>query len=94
MQNINGRELPDIGYHIHKTHWRRGYASEAARCCMEYAFDTLGFPAVYSYMTDTNVASYGVAQKNGMKLTETYADESNVKHRVYAITRQEWNDRG
>ncbi|MBE5777239.1 MAG: GNAT family N-acetyltransferase [Clostridiales bacterium] len=93
MQNINGQTLPEIGYHIHKAHWRKGYASEAARCCMAYAFDTLGFPAVYSYMTDSNAASYGVALKNGMKLVETYEDASHVKHRVYAITFQEWKDK-
>ena len=93
MQSINGQTLPEIGYHIHKAHWRKGYASEAARCCMAYAFDTLGFPAVYSYMTDSNAASYGVALKNGMKLVETYEDAAHVKHRVYAITLQEWNDK-
>lgn len=93
MQNINGQVLPEIGYHFHKAHWRKGYASEAARQCMKYAFETLGFPAVYSYMTASNAASYGVALKNGMKFIEEYDDESHVRHRVYAITHQEWKDR-
>jgi len=44
-------------------------------------------------MTDSNAASYGVALKNGMKLVETYEDASHVKHRVYAITFQEWKDK-
>ena len=89
MQNINGQQLPEIGYHLHKKYWRRGYASEAARKCMEYAFEKLDFPAVYSYMTSENAASYGVAVKNGMKLVEEY-DEDGVPHRVYAMTKQEW----
>lgn len=93
MQNINGKTLPEIGYHFHKAHWRRGYASEAARCCTAYAFNELNFPAVYSYMTDSNIASYGVALKNGMKLVENYEDENGVKHRVYAITFQEWKEK-
>lgn len=93
MQNINGKLLPEIGYHIRKEHWRKGYASEAARECMAYAFETLNFPAVYSYMTATNAASYGVALKNGMKLIEEYDDADHVRHYVYAITRQEWKSR-
>ena len=90
MQNIHGQMLPEIGYHIHKAYHRRGYASEAARKCMEYAFDTLRFPAVYSYMKYTNAASYGVALKNGMRFIEEYDDPANERTRVYAITRDEW----
>ena len=89
MQNIHGQQLPEIGYHIHKAHWRRGYASEAARKCMEYAFETLNFPAVYSYMNAENAASYGVALKNGMKFIEEYEDTHHMT-RVYAITKEEW----
>ncbi len=93
MQNINGQMLPEIGYHIHKAYWRKGYASEAALKCMEYAFDTLHFPAVYSYMTSANAASYGVAVKNGMQLIEEYEDDQHVPHRVYAMTMAEWQRR-
>ena len=93
MQNIHGQQLPEIGYHIHKSHWRKGYASEAARKCMEYAFETLRFPAVYSYMTSTNAASYGVALKNGMQFVEEYEDDGHEMTRVYAMTCAEWEKR-
>ena len=29
LQNIDGEMLPEIGYHIHKKYWRRGFAKEA-----------------------------------------------------------------
>jgi RimJ/RimL family protein N-acetyltransferase len=92
MQNINGKELPEIGYHFNKKFWRRGYASEAARKCMEFAFDTLGFPAIYSYMTASNAASYGVAVKNGMKLVEEFDDPDEGPHKVYAMIKEEWDE--
>lgn len=92
MQNINGQQLPEIGYHINKAYWRRGFASEAARKCMEFAFDTLHFPAVYSYMTSTNAASYGVALKNGMRFIEEYEDPAHEPTRVYALTKEEWEN--
>ena len=92
MQMINGQQLPEIGYHLNKTYWRKGYGSEAARKCMDYAFESLPFPAVYSYMTSSNAASYGVALKNGMKFIEEYDDPDHGPTRVYAITREEWEE--
>ena len=91
MQNINGNLLPEIGYHLNKKYHRQGFASEAAKKCRDFAFETLGFPAVYSYMSDLNQASYGVAQKIGMQLTEKYADDTHELTRVYRITKEEWN---
>lgn len=93
LQNIHGRMLPEIGYHIHKNHQRRGYASEAAEKCMALAFEKWNFPAIYSYMKYTNAASYGVALKNGMKFIEEYDDPINTVTKVYAITREEWQQR-
>ena len=90
MQNIHGNLLPEIGYHIHKNHQRRGYASEAAKACMNFLFETTDYPAVYSYMKYTNAPSYGVALKNGMRFIEEYDDPVNIRTRVYGITREEW----
>lgn len=90
MQNIHGKMLPEIGYHIRKDQQRKGYASEAAAACIRYAFENYAFPAVYSYMKYTNVASYATAMKNGMRFLEQYEDPDNTYTRVYAITREEW----
>lgn len=90
MQPIHGQWLPEIGYHIHKAHQRRGYASEAAAACIRLAFERYGFPKVYSYMKHTNVASYRTAMKNGMTLVEEYADPVNTRIRVYAVDRDTW----
>lgn len=90
MQNIHGTLCPEIGYHIHRDRRRRGYASEAARACMDFAFEHTVFDRVYSYMKYTNEASYGVALKNGMTFIEEYNDPVNTRTRVYAISREDW----
>ena len=90
MQPIHGKIRPEIGYHIHKDHQRRGYASEAAKACMDYVFEHTPFNIAYSYMKYTNAASYGVALKNGMRFIEEYDDPVNVRTRVYAIPRAQW----
>jgi len=93
MQNIHGRWLPEIGYHIRADHQRKGYASEAAAASIRYAFENYGFPAVYSYMKYTNIPSQKTAMKNGMRFIEEYEDSDNTYTRVFAITRTEWEER-
>ena len=90
MQNIDGEQLPEIGYHIHKKHWRKGYGSEAARRVRDWAFENTAFDTLYSYMNDTNVGSYAVAMAAGMTKQKEYGDEAKGKLFVYAITREQW----
>ena len=90
MQNIDGVQLPEIGYHIHKDHWRRGYGSEAARAVRDWAFQNTDFDELYSYMVAANVASYSTAAAAGMTRQKEYLDEHGIAHLVYCITRQEW----
>ena len=90
MQNIHGQMLPEVGYHIRRDQQRKGYASEAAAACIRAGFEQFDFPAIYSYMKYTNVASYSTAMKNGMTFVEEYADPVNTYTRVYRITREEW----
>jgi len=37
-QNVDGIDEIEIGYHVRRDMWGRGYASEAARGCQEYGF--------------------------------------------------------
>lgn len=91
IQNIDGASLPEIGYHIHKQHWRQGYGSEAARAVRDWAFIHTEYDCLYSYMKYTNVGSYSTAASIGMKKTKEYPDEADGILYVYAITRDEWN---
>ena len=90
MQPIDGQQLPEIGYHIHKAHWRRGYAKEAAKAVRDWAFENRNFDTLYSYMHHTNVASYSTAQAVGMQRIKEYTDEKDGILYVYAITRSQW----
>lgn len=90
MQNIHGKINPEIGYHIHKKHWRKGYASEAARKCRDWTFENTPFRVLYSYMKYTNSGSYSVAKVNGMLQVDEFEDDVNTITKVYAITREAW----
>ena len=91
LQNINGNEVFEIGYHINKKFWNNGYASEASQFMRDYFFDNTAYNEVYSYMNSLNLASRKVAIKNGMTFVEEYT-EDGFPHTVYKITREAWEN--
>lgn len=75
MQPWKGSEVLEIGYLFNRLYWHRGYATEAARGCKKFAFETLGAGEVCSIIRDTNLASQNVAVRNGM-----IKADSSTKH--------------
>ncbi|NCB34299.1 MAG: N-acetyltransferase [Erysipelotrichia bacterium] len=63
------QDILEVGYLFAEKYWHHGYATEAARACMDYGFHTLNAKEIYSIIRDTNNASQNVARRNGM--TET-----------------------
>ena len=72
MQPWKESEVLEIGYLFNRLYWHRGYATEAARACKKYAFETLGTSEVCSIIRDTNLASQNVAVRNGMTKTDSW----------------------
>ena len=79
LQEVDGQNEIEVGYHIFPAYWNQGYATEAAKCFIDFAFKTNQAQRVISIIDDKNLASIRVAEKNGMRLikrtTWTY-DES------------------
>ncbi|MEH7385437.1 GNAT family N-acetyltransferase [Bacillus sp. JJ1521] len=67
MQLIEKETVPEIGFHIIKDYWNKGYATEAAIACRDYAFRVLNYPKIFSYTTVKNIPSQKVAEKMGMQ---------------------------
>lgn len=65
-QPWRGGEVLEVGYLLERIYWHQGYAAEAARAFMDYAFHALGADEVSSLIHDTNEASMNVARRNGM----------------------------
>lgn len=90
IQDIDGEMLPEIGYHIHKKYWRKGFAKEASRAVRDWVFLNTQYDTIYSYMKYTNIGSYSTAIENGMQKVKEYPDPKNIISYAYAITREEW----
>lgn len=89
LQNIEGEMLPEIGYHIRANCQRKGYAKEAAKGTLDWAFRNTSYPALYSYCKYTNVPSYRIAESIGMHFEKEYPDEANGITHVSVIHRTE-----
>jgi RimJ/RimL family protein N-acetyltransferase len=63
LQPVEGELVPEIGYHIVRREWGRGYATEAARACRDLILARFGFDRVVSIVAPENLASRRVAEK-------------------------------
>lgn len=91
----NGEEMLEIGYLFRHSHWHQGYATEAARACMEYAFNVLGASEVCSIIRDNNIPSQRMALRNGMRKAEgvmvKHYRGAEMPHWLYLTTREEFS---
>ena len=90
MQDVNGSKVLEIGYLFQKAYWHRGYASEAAIACKQYAFETLNADEVFSIIRDTNIASQNVALRNGMTIADKFIKHYrgiDMPHYLFSVKR-------
>lgn len=90
--NFNEEDVVEIGYILDNGYWHHGYAIEAARACMEYAFEELNLKSVYCSIRPENEASIRVAEKLGMSRCGSHIvlyDEKEMPHLIYKVERKE-----
>jgi ribosomal-protein-alanine N-acetyltransferase len=91
-------ERGEIGYWVGKPFWNRGYATEAARVVLMYAFGTLGLRRVHARSFARNPASGRVLEKIGMRQEGMMRQHVRRWERfedvvLYGILREEWEQR-
>jgi len=59
---------PELAYLLSRAYWSRGLATEAALCCLDFAFRTQGWPEVVAMVRPENALSARVLSKIGMQL--------------------------
>jgi ribosomal-protein-alanine N-acetyltransferase len=57
----------EVGYHLARWAWNKGYATEAARACLAYGFEQVKLPMIVAVVNPLNFASQRVLEKCGMK---------------------------
>jgi len=86
---LPGMEEVELGYELTPELWGRGLATEAARACLRFAFETRGLERVVAGADAPNTASLRVLEKLGMKpvgnVNPTYPEAP-----YYALYREEF----
>lgn len=82
FMGLNG--FYDLGYRIIKKYWGKGYATEASKAAVEYAFHTLKLKELYAMADTRNIASRKILEKVGMKYVETI-DWQGVPHDWFKV---------
>lgn len=76
----------ELGWTFGKKFWGKGYATEGAKRCLQYAFEEMGHEHVISLIDPENVASIRVAERIGETL-EREAEVAGHRLLVYGISR-------
>ncbi|MDH6311003.1 ribosomal-protein-alanine N-acetyltransferase [Dysgonomonas sp. PFB1-18] len=66
-QNDVYRINAEIGYWIGEPYWGRGYATDAVRKCLKFAFEELNLLRVYANIYEYNIGSMKVLEKVGFE---------------------------
>ncbi len=77
----------ELGYTLRKASWGRGYATEAARACVDAAFGPLGLEELHAIADPANAASIRVLRKLGMRAHAT-VDAYGRPHRRFVLRRR------
>ncbi len=89
--SIAGSRRLEVGCILKKAHWGKGYATEGAKACINYAFENLGVGKVYATVRPENTRGVNAVERVGMKPDGEYVkscDGKKMKHLIYSITKE------
>lgn len=87
----------EVGWRLAKQYWGNGYATEAARCALKYAFKNLKLDEVVSFTAVANKRSRAVMERIGMVNSNQNFMHPNIaknhplsEHVLYKISKDMW----
>ena len=81
----------EIGFHIRPSHWRSGFALEAACTVMEYGFTRLRAAALFAGHNPKNDVSRRLLEKLGFRYSHNeYYPTTGLNHPSYLLAAEEY----
>ena len=84
----------EMGWRIAHHYWNKGYATEAAKACLVFGFQKMGWKDIYSFTSVLNTRSENVMKKTGMhkegEFDHPLLENGHrlLKHVVYKISQE------
>jgi RimJ/RimL family protein N-acetyltransferase len=83
-------KILELGFHLRPAHWGFGYASEAARAVVGYAFRTLGARGLFAGHNPANEASRRLLKKLGFRYShDEFFPLTGMNHPSYLLMADE-----
>ncbi len=83
----------EVGYSLAPAAWGKGYATEAAAACIDWAVDQLGWTDIIQTIAPDNAPSQAVARRLGATLRgpgKLPAPYENHPSEIWGQTREQW----
>lgn len=86
---LDGTEEVELAYLIAKSHWGKGFATEASVACLDFCFRQIALESIAAIAVPENGASLRVMEKLGFKFVreDGYYDMDVLYHR---LEKQDW----
>jgi RimJ/RimL family protein N-acetyltransferase len=93
---LAGEREASIWFSFRREQWGAGYASEAARALVDFAFRQLRLHRVFGDCDPRNLGSIRVMEKLGMRREAHHVENAFIKNQwcdslIYAILDREWS---
>lgn len=85
-QQVDGVDEKEIGYMLHRSFWRQGFAAEGAAAVRDYAFGKFDCTRLISLIRPVNIPSQRVALSYGAK-PEKLVKWREYEHLVFSLSR-------
>lgn len=92
IQTVDELTEMEIGYSLLPKFWYKGYATEAAKKCMDFAFTNNFAESLISIISLSNKPSENVARKNGMTIEKTTVYRMNDVN-IFRIEKSKWKSK-
>jgi ribosomal-protein-alanine N-acetyltransferase len=75
----NHKDFYEIGYRFIEKHWGKGYATEAGKAFIDYAFNIMKVDAIYAYADAGNENSRKILEKLGLLYVNSFEYEEELE---------------
>lgn len=88
-QPVEGEQVPELGYHIVRAEWGKGYATEAALACRDWFFDNTTLDRLVSIVWPPNTASRRVAERVHARMRYFIWEKTGTEECLYETLRSD-----
>ena len=89
MQPVEGQQVPELGWHIVRAEWGRGFATEAGRAARDWFFANTAHDRLVSIVWPPNTASRRVGEKVHARMREFSWEKSGTVECLFETLRSD-----